>query len=44
MPRIGMTWADMFALGYTMVMADNDVMRLRNAALTDLARFRARAR
>jgi 4-hydroxy-2-oxoheptanedioate aldolase len=43
-PRIGMTWADMFALGYTMVTADNDVVRLRDTALADIARFRARSR
>lgn len=41
-PRVGMTWADMFALGYTMVTADNDVARLRDTAVADLARFRSR--
>ncbi len=41
-PRTGMTWQDMFALGYRMVTADNDVARLRNSAVADMDDFRAR--
>jgi len=41
-PRTGIHWSDMFALGYTMVTADNDVARLRDTALADLRRFRAK--
>lgn len=42
-PRTGMIWDDMFGLGYRMVTADNDVIRLRETALVDVARFRNKA-